>query len=641
MLRYRRVPERLGRGLERDRSPLHDADELRLVGALDWISGELATAAAARLGEREPLGADEAPVWTAPAGSDPVVYQWWERETARELARARRDGPLPSTGPLVSVLVPVYRPEHWYFRQCVASVTAQTYSSWELCLCDDGSGDPELSALLAELGRADPRIKFVVEPKNGGISNATNHALELASGEFVALLDHDDVLDPEALAEIAAALSDDPDADVLYTDEDKIDAGKLFDPQLKPDWSPDLLLSWPYLGHMLVVRRELLVGMGGFRSAFDGSQDYDVMLRSTELARRVVHVPRVLYHWRCIPGSAAGDALAKPWAHEASRRVLEDAISRRGLEATVEESGYKGWYHLRRRIEGSPSVTIVVPFRDQAAMTARCLYSIDEAPGYDNYEVVLVDNDSIEPETTALLSRVDERSVKVVAHPGAFNWSSVNNAAAAATSSDLLLFLNNDVEATSRGWLSALVEHAQRPEVGAVGARLLFPDGKIQHAGVALGVNGIAWHLFSGLSPGGAYFGWDRVLRPFSAVTGACMMTRREVFEELGGFDERLVVGLNDVDYCMRLADRGYRVLYTPLAELVHHESVSRGMSGVRHDMAYFVRKWGRERLLEDPFYNPNLSLFGAWCSLRQADEEERWHLLVDELTDERLSAGG
>lgn len=567
--------------------------------------------------------------WGADAATDHAAYRYWARAREAEAAAAA----MPPAGPTISVVVPVFRPELWYFRSCVASVQAQHYQDWQLCLCDDASGDGHLSAYLDELAAGDRRIKVTALERNGGISQATNAALALADGELVALLDHDDMLTPDALGAVAEAALAHPDLDVCYSDDDKIGAQDTpYQPHFKPDWSPDLLLAYPYIGHLLVVRRTLLEEIGGFRTAYDGSQDYDVMLRATERARRVVHIPRVLYHWRAVSGSAAGDTAAKPWAHRASRAALEDAVRRRGIDAEVEDGPFPGSYHVRRHVAGRPTVSVIVPFRDQAALTARCLESLEAEAAHESLDVVLVDNGSVEPETHALVAQLGE-GVRVLEHPGPFNWSVINNLAAGDCRSDLLLFLNNDVEARRPGWLRAMVELAQRDDVGAVGARLLFPDGVVQHAGVVLGQFGIAGHVFMGLPAGGiGYFGWDRVVRPYSAVTGACLMTRRSVFEELGGFDEELQVAFNDIDYCVRLVDAGRQVLYTPHAELVHHESVSRGMSGFFHDYRYFLRKWGRQRLRDDPYYNRNLGLFAQWCPLRADDEELRWEALMDEL---------
>ncbi|MHB8682120.1 MAG: glycosyltransferase family 2 protein [Acidimicrobiales bacterium] len=568
--------------------------------------------------------------WGPDAATDHAAYRYWVRDDASR--RAALAETLPRTGPTISVVVPVYKPELWYFRACIESVQAQRYEDWELCLCDDASGDAALGDVLHQLD-ADRRCRVTVLEENGGISRATNAALDRATGEFVALLDHDDTLTPDALAHVAAAVERWPDADVLYSDDDKIDAaGVPYQPHFKPDWAPDLLLSYPYMGHLLVVRRSLLEEIGGFRSEVDGSQDYDVMLRATERARRVVHIPHVLYHWRAVTGSAAGDAEAKPWAHRSSRRALEDAVRRRGIDGDVEDGPFPGAYHLRRRVPGTPSVSVIVPFRDQAAMTMACLRSLEQEEDHERLDVVLVDNGSVEPETRAVLERI-EGPVRVLEHDGPFNWSVINNLAAASCTSDYLLFMNNDIEARRPGWLGAMVELAQRPDVGAVGARLVYDDGVVQHAGVVLGQHGIAGHVFMGLPAGGiGYFGWDRLVRPYSAVTGACLMTRRSLFEEMGGFDEELEVAFNDIDFCLRVVDRGLHVLYTPHAELVHHESISRGMSGFFHDYRYFLAKWDRSRIHDDPCYNPNLSLFAQWCPLRGAGEEDRWRALMDEL---------
>ena len=509
------------------------------------------------------------------------------------------------------------------------------YEDWELCLCDDGSADPELTDFLERLSASDSRVRTTVHESNRGISHSLNSAVSLSHGEFLTFLDQDDLLDPDALAEVSAVISDVAEVDLIYTDEDKInERGAQFQPFFKPDWAPDLLLAFPYVGHLMVVRRSTFDGVGGFRPEYDGSQDFDLMVRIGERARRVFHIPRVLYHWRAVSGSAASSEDAKPWAHSSSYRALTDAVQRQGISGYVEETGLAGSYHVRREVLGHPSVSVIIPFRDQAALTVGCLDSLWVDPGYDNFEVVLIDNASVEPESTALRRRLSNwPRIRILDDVREFNWSAINNAAAAKCESDLLLFMNNDIEATKPGWLRALVEQAQRPEVGAVGARLLFPDGLVQHAGVVLALNGIAGHIFTGLpshQPG--YFFFDKVIRPYSAVTAACMMCRREVFEELGGFDENLAVAFNDVDYCIRVLDAGYRIIYTPLAELLHHESISRGLSGFVRDYLYFFEKWDRNRLRNDPFYNPNLSLFAPWCSLRPRGENERWEALIDQL---------
>ncbi len=611
-----------------------DADP-SLVAALGWMAGRLASTVGDE-GRPEP---DE-DSWGREASAYPPDYWHWmhlrhqyQIDHADELAPPE----LPTTGPLLSVVVPVYRPPIWLFHECVLSVVAQGYENWELCLCDDGSDDPALTEALAELASADARIKVMAMEQNGGISRATNKALEAASGQFVVLLDHDDVLAADALAEIAAVVATHDDVDVIYSDEDKLDElDRPIQPHFKPDWDPDLLLAYPYLGHVTVIRTELLRRIGGFRPEFDGSQDYDVMLRATEVARRIVHIPKVLYHWRLVAGSAAGDTEAKPWAHQASRRALEDALARRGIEGVVETGPFRGAYHVRRKILGSPTVSVIIPFRDQAALTVACLESLDRDPGYPVTEVVLVDNGSTEPETRALRQRLEQRTdTRILDYPGEFNWAAINNFAAATCQTDMLLFLNNDIVATSPGWMHALVELGQRPEVGAVGARLVYPDGKLQHAGVVLGMGGVASHIFIGMPKGvRGYFSWDGVVRGYSAVTAACMLVRRSVFEEMGGFDEVFAVAFNDVDFCIRLGQAGYRLLYTPHAELTHYESVSRGLSGYARDYQSFLPRWMDHLIAGDPFYNPNLGRLQPWCPLRAPEEDEEWLSLVTGLIE-------
>jgi GT2 family glycosyltransferase len=360
------------------------------------------------------------------------------------------------------------------------------------------------------------------------------------------------------------------------------------------------------------------------------------MLRATEVARRVVHIPKVLYHWRVVAGSAAGDTEAKPWAHLASRRALEDAVSRRGIDGVVEAGPFPGAYHVRRKVHGSPTVSVIIPFRDQAALTVACLGSLDQDPGYGITEVVLIDNGSTEPETRAMRRQMERRpATRVLDYPGPFNWAAINNFAAATCQTDMLLFLNNDIEATSPGWLHALVEVGQRPEIGAVGARLVYPDGKLQHAGVVLGMGGVASHIFIGMPKGTrGYFSWDRVVRGYSAVTAACMLVRRRVFEELGGFDEAFAVAFNDVDFCIRLGQAGFRLVYTPHAELTHYESVSRGLSGFARDYRAFLPRWMDLLRRGDPCYNPNLGRLQPWCPLRPPGEDEEWLSLVTGLIE-------
>ena len=534
-----------------------------------------------------------------------------------------------TAGPLFSVVVPVYRPPAWALERCVASVLAQTYHDFQLVLADDASGDPVLDEQLRSFARLDPRVELVFRDENGGISAATNSALGRSRGELVVFLDDDDELHPRALEKMALAIAENPEADVLYSDEDKLSpSGDRCVPTMKPDWSPDLLLSFAYLCHLLVVRRSLVEELGGLRTEFDGSQDYDLMLRATEVAREVVHVPEILYHWRVLAGSASGDTGAKPWAFEAGRRALESALARREIEAVVEpHERFAGNFHVLRAILGEPLVSIVMPFRDEPALTANCYRSLIKAPGYENFEVLLIDNGSELPETQALLRELtEEPKVRVLCDPQAFNWVAINNAAAAQARGEVLLFLNNDVEARSNGWLAAMLGHAQRDDVGAVGALLRYPDLTVQHGGIVLAMSWGAAHVQQGLPlERPSYLLMTDTTRNCTAVTGACMMTRRSCFEELGGFDAGLPVAFNDVDYCLRLRRHGLLVVYTPLAELIHLESRTRGHSDDVVETPFFRARWRVEILGGDPYYNRNLTHFDPYCRLSTEEELDLW----------------
>lgn len=608
---------------------------------LDWATARLAD----RLVEED--HEDQPPFYPPSATADTADYHRWLRSRGEATARplhgglpARRGRAGASRTPQFSVVVPVYRPPPWALDRCVASVLAQSCGDFQLVLADDASGDRTLGDQLRGYCTLDPRVEVVSLEHNGGISAATNGAIARARGEFLVFLDNDDELHPAALEKMAAAIAARPDADVLYSDEDKLDAhGVRCTPTLKPAWSPDLLLSCAYLCHLLVVRRSLTDALGGLRTEFDGSQDHDLMLRATEQARAVVHVPEILYHWRVLAGSASGDTGAKPWAYAASRRAIEDALERRGIVADVEpHERYAGNFHVRRSVIGTPKVSVIVPFRDEPGLTAACYRSIVATAGYDNFELLLVDNDSELPETKALLSDLgrDER-VRVLPSPGRFDWAAINNQAASQADGELLCFLNNDIEARSAGWLAAMAGHAQRTEVGAVGALLRYPDETIQHAGVVIGMNWGAAHVQQDLPIGRpSYLLLAEVTRNCSAVTGACMMTRRSVFEALGGFDTRLPVAFNDIDYCLRLHEAGMTVVYTPLAELTHFESKSRGHADDVVEVPHFLGRWKDAILAGDPYHNPNLTRFDPYCRLSTEEDRYQWSIFRSML--EKLS---
>ena len=607
----------------------------RLWQGFEWIGWEMARLPVPPAVDRPVIQGARYP---KDATDDEARYHAWLRQrgeathigSGEGLPKAATRAPSGSR-PRFSVVVPAYRPPLWAIDRCVGSVLLQDYAGWELVIVDDASGDEALSGRLRRIEDVDPRITVRARPENGGISAATNEGVGGAGGEWVVFLDHDDELPPWALRRLASVIDDAPAARLVYSDEDKIDeSGRRHMPAFKPDWSPDLLLSNAYMCHVLVVRRDLFDEVGGLRSEFDGAQDYDLMLRATERLGdgEIVHVPEILYHWRTLTGSASGDPNAKPWAFEAGRRAVEDAVRRRGIEATVDSHPrVPGSYFVRRAVAGRPLVSAIIPFRDEPALLAACYRAFVHSPGHDEFELLLVDNDSALPETQAVAARLaEDPRVRLLEAPGPFDWVKINNEAAGKARGDVLLFMNNDVEACSSDWLAHLVAQAQREEVGAVGARLLFPDGSIQHGGVAVGVCWGAAHIQQGLDgtrPG--YLSSVSVVRNTSAVTGACMMSRRSVFESLGGFDESLPVAFNDIDYCLRLREAGYLIVYTPLAELVHHESKSRGHTDDAKELPYFRKRW-REILLDgDPYYNPNLGRFDSFCRLPNEEDEERW----------------
>jgi GT2 family glycosyltransferase/glycosyltransferase involved in cell wall biosynthesis len=514
--------------------------------------------------------------------------------------------------PLVSLITPVYNVAEPWLIKAIESVRAQVYGTWELCLANDASSAPHIRPILDAYGRADARIRVVHLPERQGIVGASNAALELATGEFVGFLDHDDELAPHALYAVVADLNRDPATDLVYSDEDKIDeAGRRFEPAFKPDWSPDLFRSFNYLGHLCIVRRELVRKVGGFRPGFDGSQDYDLWLRVSERTDRIAHVPDVLYSWRTLPGSAAGSITAKPYAYQAAAAALQESLDRRGIAGHVEQPA-AGRYHVRYRLRATPLISVVVPMRDRAALTRRCLTSLERRTTYRPHEVVIIDNGSVEPASRRLLDDARRRH-QVVRHEAPFNFSALVNRGARHATGDYLVFLNNDTEVVTPDWLQAMLEHAQRTEVGAVGAQLLYPDGRLQHAGVFIRgtPTAVAGHRFKLLGPRDlGYLGIPRSIGNVSAVTAACLMVRRAVFEAVGGFDEAFRVAFGDVDFCLRLRERGFLVVYTPLATLYHHESATRGMLHPPADDRLFRVRW--RRFFEgarDPYWNPNLAV--------------------------------
>jgi GT2 family glycosyltransferase len=563
---------------------------------------------------RKHLGGPVAPRSPTPSPSE---YQKWlqsRRASAKELAAARAQARAFSYCPLISIITPVFNTPRNWLGEAIDSVVHQAYENWELLLIDDGSTLVETVDFLAAVERHDPRIVLVKRDSTGGISAASNSGLERARGEWVGLLDHDDILEPDALFEVVKYLQTNPETDLIFSDEDKITEEGLAAPQFKPDWSPDFLLSYNYLCHFTTVRREIIEKAGRFRPEFDGAQDYDLFLRVSELTTRIHHLPRILYHWRRSETSTSDNIRRKPQALEAGRHAIESHLERRGERGHVAVDWQTHAYWVKRELRETKRIAIIIATRDRIDLLSRCISSITSKTSYPNYEIIVVDNESTSDEAREYFRNCEHR---VLPFNGPFNFSALNNLAVEQTTSPWLLFLNNDVEAIDNEWLTVMAEHVQRPEVGAVGARLLYPNDTVQHAGVVLGVGGIAEHAFRHFpadAPGVSR--QLQVTRNYSSVTGACLLTRRDVFEEVGGFDEeRLPVTFNDVDLCLKMRRAGYLIVYTPFARLYHHESASRRRSVEALETEVMRERWP-DLLERDPYYNPNLSRERADFSL-------------------------
>jgi GT2 family glycosyltransferase len=524
--------------------------------------------------------------------------------------------------PVFSVLVPTYNTDEKWLRLCIESVRRQAYPNWELCIADDASTNPAVRRVIEEYAAQDARIKVAFRTVNGHIAEASNTALSLATGEWIALLDHDDELSPLALLECALAIDSNPNWRMLFTDEDKIDGnGDRSDPYFKPDWNPELFESQNCVCHLGVFARDLVMELGGFRKGLEGAQDWDLALRVTERLQpgQVGHVAKVLYHWRMIEGSTALAPGEKSYAHDAARRALAEHLDRvdPGSEV-VEIAGCSGYFRIRHALpDPLPLVSVLIPTRDRVELLRQCVDSVLAGTDYGPLEVLVLDNGSEQAATLDYMaSLVDEPRVRIIRIDMPFNFSAINNRGAREARGEILVLLNNDIEVIDRGWLRELVSHAVRPDVGAVGAMLYYPNDTVQHAGVVLGIGGVAGHAYVGLQRGNPGDKHRAALtQAVSAVTGACLAVRAEVFREVGGLDETLAVAFNDIDFCIRVSQAGYRNIWTPFAELYHHESASRGYEDTPEKVARFKKeeslmkqRWG-ELLQNDPYYNVNLAL--------------------------------
>lgn len=523
--------------------------------------------------------------------------------------------------PKISIAMPVYNVEEKWLRLCIDSILNQVYTNWELCMADDASTDPNVKKILTEYQQLDERIRVVFREQNGHISEATNSALAIATGEFVALLDNDDELAINAFYEVVKVLNENPELDLIYSDEDKIDMdGNRSDPAFKPDWSPDLLLGTNYISHLGVYRRSILEEIGGFLKGYEGSQDYDLVLRFTEKTtkERIKHIPKVLYYWRMLPTSTAVDQGSKGYAFEAGLRAVQDALVRRGINGHATHGAANGLYDVYYDIESEKLVSIIIPTKNGYKDVQRCVSSIIEKTTYQNYEIIMADNGSTDPKMHELYAEFEQQLpgrffVESIDIP--FNFSTINNRAAKKAHGEYLLFLNNDTEVITENWLTLMVSFAQQERIGCVGAKLLYPNNTVQHAGVILGLGGVAGHGHYGYPHGDlGYFGRLAINVNYSAVTAACLLMKKADFDAVGGFEEAFTVAFNDVDLCLKVQALGRDNVWLHEAELYHFESQTRGYDDkgkkkkrFEQEKVMMEEKWGP--LIEnDPFYNPNLT---------------------------------
>lgn len=538
--------------------------------------------------------------------------------------------------PRLSVVIPAYKTPERFLSAMLDSLLAQTYTNWEVCVADGSPKGEGVERVLKRYAMKDERFRYVILGENKGISGNTNAAIEMATGDFIVLADHDDTLAPDALFECVKAINQDPEIDVVYTDEDKldIDGGELFEPHFKPDFSPDLLTSVNYICHLFVVNHELLLEVGLFKEEFDGAQDYDFILRCTEKARKICHIPKALYHWRCHQDSTASNPESKLYAFEAGARAVKAHYDRLGIPVKSVEKGIDyGIYHTTFEITGDPLVSVIIPNKDHSADLDLCMRSLIEKSTYKNLEFIVVENNSSDPATFAYYEKIQKEFefVHVVTWEKEFNYSAINNFGVTFAKGEYLLFLNNDTELINPESIEEMLGYCQREDVGITGVRLLYSDDTIQHAGVVVGFGGIAGHTFIGLHKAeSSYFNQAMCARNYSAVTAACMMSKRSLFDQVGGFSEDLAVAFNDIDYCMKIRSLNKLVVYAPYALFYHYESKSRGLEDTpekverfNREIRKFSEKWPDILRDGDPYYNPNLTLRKSNFALRDLKKEK------------------
>lgn len=560
---------------------------------------------------------------------------WYEAykpdETTLEKQRCHHFG----YAPVISVAVPAYHTPEEFLRQMIDSLLAQTYSNWELCIANGSPDDEAMNKILAEYAAKDSRVLVKNLTENKGIAGNTNAALSMATGEFIGLLDHDDLLAPNALYEIVKALNQDTEIEAIYTDEDKVttDLKEHFQPHLKPDFNLDLLRSNNYICHFFVVKRTIFEKTGGFRQEFDGAQDHDFIFRCVEEAKKVGHVPEILYHWRTHKASTADNPASKMYAFEAGRRAIEAHLKRMGVEGTVTHTQDLGFFRVQYPVKGEPLVSIIIPNKDETETLRACIESIREKTEYTNYEILIVENNSTTDEIFRYYKELsNDPKIRLLRWKKEFNYSAINNYAVRQAKGEYLLFLNNDVKVITPGWIKEMLGVCERSEVGAVGVKLIYPDNTIQHAGCVIGIGGIAGHMFVNMpSNRTGYLHKASILQDMSAVTAACMMMKRSAFEEAGGFEEKLSVAFNDVDFCLRVREQEKLIVYDPYVQLYHYESKSRGAEDspekvrrFQEEIEFMRSRWAKLLKAGDPYYNKNLSLTKWNYSLKPIAQKEK-----------------
>ncbi len=563
-------------------------------------------------------------------------YNLWLKDhavTKKELKLQQKH--IFSYQPLISIVIPLYQTPREFLKVMIDSLLQQTYQNFEICLAD-GSSDDQTEADVRQLYGEEKRVRYKKLDRNLGISGNTNEALMMADGDFIMLADHDDIVAPNALYEMVKVLNQDQQTDIVYTDEDKVsmDGKNYYLPNFKSDFNLDLLRSVNYICHIFLVRKEIVQKIGGFRSEFDGAQDYDFILRCIEQTDRIHHVPKALYHWRAHPDSTAGNPQSKQYAVDAGKRALEEHYDRMQIDAKVENTGVFGIYRTVYQVSGAPLVSVIILNKDHIDDLEKCVRSIVEKTTYKNYEILIIENNSEQEATFAFYKLLEKQysMVHVIRWNGSFNYAAINNFGAKNAKGEYFLLMNNDIEVIAPGWMEEMLGCCQRSEVGIVGAKLYYPDDSIQHAGVVIGMGGIAGHILC-KADGNAY-GYNArliTMQDISAVTAACLMISRKDFNEIDGFDEKYTVAFNDIDFCLKIREKGKLVVFNPYAELYHYESKSRGLEDTpeklerfRKEVALFKEKWAEVLEKGDPYYNENLTLVEGDCSLRQANEEFR-----------------